>query len=387
MSNSVSEIQAKAKAFVDEIAIPAEQFYDYSRGRMPEDKVEELRKIAKERGLWTVHLPKSEGGLGLDMVGTALVFSELGRSPIAPYLCNCDAPDEGNMHLLHLAATEDQKKNFYQPLVEGKIRSAFAMTEPPPGAGSDPTSLTSNAVKHGDDYILNGHKWYCTGANGADFLIVMAKVNDSFRRTTMFLVPTNSPGYTMIQEIDVLGSHGPGGHCELKFENVRVPEKNLLGKVGEGFRLSQLRLGPARLTHCMRWIGLSRRAMEIARDYATNRELFGGKLSEQQGIQWMFAECALAIESGFLLTLKAAELLSKDLDARQAVSMAKWQVSETLNKCVDTAIQITGSHGYSRYMKLELFYRDARAARIADGPTETHKMVIGRNLMSGKLGF
>lgn len=387
MSNSVSEIQAKAKAFVDEIAIPAEQFYDYNRGRMPEDKVEELRKIAKERGLWTAHLPKSEGGLGLDMVGTALVFSELGRSPIAPYLCNCDAPDEGNMHLLHLAATEDQKKKFYQPLVEGKIRSAFAMTEPPPGAGSDPTSLTSNAVKDGDDYILNGHKWYCTGANGADFLIVMAKVNDSFRRTTMFLVPTNSPGYTMIQEIDVLGSHGPGGHCELKFENVRVPSENLLGKVGEGFRLSQLRLGPARLTHCMRWIGLSRRAMEIATDYATNRELFGGKLSEQQGIQWMFAECALAIESGFLLTLKAAELLSKDLDARQAVSMAKWQVSETLNKCVDTAIQITGSHGYSRYMKLELFYRDARAARIADGPTETHKMVIGRNLMSGKSGF
>jgi acyl-CoA dehydrogenase len=387
MSNLIQEIQAKAKAFVDEVAIPAEDFYDYSRGRMPEAKVEELRKIAKERGLWTAHLPKSEGGLGLDMVGTALVFSELGRSPIAPYLCNCDAPDEGNMHLLHLAASEEQKKKFYNPLVEGKIRSAFAMTEPPPGAGSDPTSLSSNAVKDGEDYILNGHKWYCTGANGADFLIVMAKVNDSFRRTTMFLVPTNSPGYKMVQEIAVLGSHGPGGHCELTFENVRVPAENLLGKVGEGFRLSQLRLGPARLTHCMRWIGLSRRAMEIAREYAINRELFGGKLSEQQGIQWMFAESALEIESGFLLTLKAADMLSKGEDARQAVSMAKWQVSETLNKCVDRAIQITGSHGYSRYMKLELFYRDARAARIADGPTETHKMVIGRNLMSGKSKF
>jgi len=387
MTNSVKEIQAKARAFVDEVAIPAEEFYDYNRGRMPEDKVEELRKVAKARGLWTAHLPKSEGGLGLDMVGTALVFSELGRSPIAPYLCNCDAPDEGNMHLLHLAANDEQKKKFYQPLVDGKIRSAFAMTEPPPGAGSDPTSLTSNAVKDGDDYILNGHKWYCTGANGAAFLIVMAKVNDSFRRTTMFLVPTTSPGYTMVQEIDVLGSHGPGGHCELKFENVRVPAGNILGKVGEGFRLSQQRLGPARLTHCMRWIGLSRRAMEIAREYAIKRELFGSKLSEQQGIQWMFAESALEIESGFLLTLKAAELLSKGEDGRQAVSMAKWQVSETLNKCVDRAIQITGSHGYSRYLRLELFYRDARAARIADGPTETHKMVIGRNLMTGKSGF
>lgn len=383
----VEEIRAKAKAFVEEVAIPAEDHYDYDHGRMPEPIVQKGREEAKKRGLWTAHLPKSEGGLGLDLVGTALVFSELGRSPIAPYLCNCDAPDEGNMHLLHLAANAEQKKKYYHPLVEGKIRSGFAMTEPPPGAGSDPTSLLTNAEKDGDHYILNGHKWYCTGANGASFLIVMSKVNDSFRRTSMFLVPTDAPGYTMVQEIGVLGSHGPGGHCELKFENVKVHESQVLGKIGEGFRLSQERLGPARLTHCMRWIGLARRSMEIAREYAIKRELFGGKLSDHQGIQWMFAESALEIESGFLLTLKAADILRKNGDARQAVSLAKWQVSETLNKCIDRAIQICGSHGFSRYLKLELFYRDARAARIADGPTETHKMVIGRNLMSGKENF
>ncbi|MCC5815775.1 MAG: acyl-CoA dehydrogenase family protein [Leptospira sp.] len=376
-----------AREFVNSIAIPAEDHYDYEKGRMPEEIIQELRKKAKSMGIWTPHLPKSEGGLGLDMIGTALVFSELGRSPIAPYLCNCDAPDEGNMHLLHVAANAEQKERFYFPLVRGEIRSAFAMTEPPPGAGSDPSSLQTNAVKDGDDYILNGHKWYCTGANGAKFLIVMAKVNDSFRRTSLFLVPTDSPGYTMIQEIPVMGSHGPGGHCELKFENVRVPAENVLGKIAEGFRLSQVRLGPARLTHCMRWIGLARRSIEIARDYAVGRELFGERLADKQGIQWMFAEIGLKIESGFLLTLKAADILNRGGDARQAISLAKWQVSETLQEAIDTAIQICGSHGYSRYMKLELFAKDARAARIADGPSEVHKMVIGRNLISGKASF
>lgn len=385
--DEIVSLQNLAREFVDTVAIPAEDLYDYTNGRMPEETIEELRKKAKSMGLWTPHLPKSEGGLGLDMVGTALVFSELGRSPIAPYLCNADAPDEGNMHLLHVSANKEQKEKFYYPLIQGKIRSGFAMTEPPPGAGSDPSTLSTNAIKDGDDYLLTGHKWYCTGARGAKFLIVMSKVNDSFRRTTMFLVPTDSEGYTMVQEIPVMGSHGPGGHCELKFENVRVPKENILGKVGEGFRLSQVRLGPARLTHCMRWIGLARRSMEIGRKYAMERNLFGENLSDKQGIQWMFAEMGLKIESGFLLTLKAAHIINKGGDARQAISMAKWHVSETLQECIDTAIQICGSHGYSRYMKLELFARDARAARIADGPSEVHKMVIGRNLISGKASF
>ncbi|EPE86354.1 putative acyl-CoA dehydrogenase [Leptospira noguchii str. 1993005606] len=383
----VEEIKKRVRDFVDNFAIPAEVHYDYDHGRMPEKVTEELRKKVKDLGLWTPHLPKSEGGLGLDMVGTAIIFSELGRSPIAPYLCNCDAPDEGNMHLLHIAANKEQKDKFYYPLVQGKIRSAFAMTEPPPGAGADPQTLTTNAVKQGSEYVINGHKWFCTGANGADFLIVMSKVSDSFRRTTLFLVPTDTPGYTMVREIGVMGSHGPGGHCELKFENVLVPESSILGKVGEGFKWSQERLGPARLTHCMRWIGLARRSMEIAREYALKRKVFGQRIADHQGIQWMFAESAVEIESGYMLTLKAAHTLKAGEDARQIISMAKWQVSETLCKVIDRAIQICGSHGYGRDMKLELFYRDARAARIADGPSEVHKMVIGRNLISGKSDF
>lgn len=383
----VEELRLRVRAFVEEVCMPAESLYDYETGRLPESAAVSLRAESKKRGLWTPHLPESEGGLGLDMVGTGIIFSELGRSFLAPYVCNCDAPDEGNMHLLHIAANAEQKKRFYEPLCRGEIRSGFAMTEPPPGAGADPTSLLTNAEKTDGGFILNGHKWFCTGANGAAFLIVMARVSGSFRRTSMFLMPTDAKGYTMVREIGVLGSHGPGGHCELKFENVFIPENMVLGKVGEGFRLSQERLGPARLTHCMRWIGLARRATEEAKRYALSREVFGSKLSEHEGIQWMFAQSALEIEQGYLLTLKAAHLLREKADARHAISLAKWSVSETLCNAIDRAIQITGSLGFSRDLKLELLYRDARAARIADGPSEVHKMVIARNVLGGKEDF
>ena len=387
IQKEVLDLKEKIRAFIRENIIPLENEYDYNTGRLPERVVREARAKVKSEGLWTPHLPKSEGGLGLDMVGTAVIFSELGRSFIAPYLFNCDAPDEGNMHLLHVAANPIQKEKYYKPLIAGEVRSGFAMTEPPPGAGADPSSLQTNAVKKGNKFYISGRKWYCTGANGAAFLIVMAKVNDSFRKTTMFLVPTDSRGYTMVREIGVMGSHGPGGHCELLFEDVEVGEEDILGRVGEGFSLSQVRLGPARLTHCMRWIGLSRRAMEIALDYAKSREAFGSKLSDHQGIQWMFSQSALEIESGYLLTLRAADLLRRGEDARHAISLAKWQVSETLNQCVDRAVQICGSLGYSRDLKLEMLYRDARAARIADGPSEVHKMVVFRGLSSGKYEF
>ncbi|MBX7058046.1 MAG: acyl-CoA dehydrogenase family protein [Leptospirales bacterium] len=387
LSPEVEDLRAKARSFVDEVCIPAEKHYSYADGRMPATVSGQLRNEARKRGLWTPHLPRDQGGLGLDLIGTSVLFSELGRSPIAPFMCNCDAPDEGNMHLLHLAASAEQRSRFLEPLVRGEIRSGFAMTEPAPGAGSDPQLLQTNAEKQGDHFVLNGQKWYCTGANGAAFLIVFSRVNQSFRKSSLFLVPTDAPGYTMVREIDVMGSHGPGGHCELKFENVIVPETMMLGKIGEGFRLSQERLGPARLTHCMRWIGLSRRSMEIAREYARDRSAFNLKLSEHQGIQWMFAQCALEIETGWLLTLKSAWLIQNGMDARQEISMAKWHVSETLCRCVDTAIQICGGRGYSRDLPLELFYRDGRAARLADGPSEVHKMVIGRNLVSGKFAF
>lgn len=383
-SSHLDSIRSQIAEIVNSYIIPLEKHYDYNDGRMPDSICQEARKFIKSKGFWTPHLSKEEGGLGLNLLETCMVFSELGRSPIAPYLFNCDAPDEGNMHLLSVAANEEQKKLILEPLKNGDIRTGFAMTEPE-GAGSDPSLLKTNAEKQNDHYILNGHKWYCTGANGAKYLFVLAKVNGSFRKTTMFIVPTDSKGYTMIREIPVMGSHGPGGHCEIKFENVIVPDSMVMGRIGEGFRLSQERLGPARLTHCMRWTGMARRALEIARDYAKSRDIFGQKLSEHQGIQWMMAEMATEIEAGFLLTLKAADKLMKKEDARVEISMAKWKVSETLCNTIDTAIQICGGKGYSRDLPLELFYRDARAARLADGPTEVHKMVIGRAVMSGRV--
>lgn len=383
----VDELRQTIRAFVAEHIIPVEKDFDHQRGRMPEPIVADIRAKVKKAGLWAPHLPKKLGGLGLDLFGQCFIFMELGYSPIAPFMFNCDAPDEGNMHLLHEAATPEQKVRFLVPLCKGEIRSAFAMTEPQPGAGSDPSALMTNAVKDGDRFVLNGHKWFCTGANGAAFLIVMARVNESFRRSTMFLVPTDAPGYQMIREVETMGSHGPGGHCELTFKDVEVPASMVLGKVGEGFRLSQVRLGPARLTHCMRWIGMSRRSMDIAREYAKDRSLFGARLADHQGIQWQFADAALAIEAGVLLTLKAADTLRRGDDARHLLSMAKLHVSETLCNTLDRAIQICGAKGYSRDLPLELFYRDARAARLADGPSEVHRMVIGRSLMSGKESF
>ncbi|MCB1137225.1 MAG: acyl-CoA dehydrogenase family protein [Leptospiraceae bacterium] len=387
LSDRATALQKEIRAFINEVVIPSEKHFDYESGRMPDKVVQEIRSKVKDAGFWTPHLPESLGGLGLNMMETAVIFSELGRSPVGAFMFNCDAPDEGNMHLLHLAASEKQAERFLKPLCEGTIRSGFAMTEPPPGAGSDPSTLTANAEKQGDRYILNAHKWYCTGARGADFLIVMARVGGSFRKTTMFLVPTDAKGYTMVREIETMGSHGPGGHCELKFENVEIPEDMILGKVAHGFRLSQERLGPARLTHCMRWIGLARRSMEIARNYARNRQLFGSHLSEHQGIQWMFADSATEIEAARMLTLKAASELVDGKDARHSLSMAKLYTSEMLTRVIDRAIQICGSHGYSRDLPLEWFYRDARAARLADGPSEVHRMVLGRGLMSGKEEF
>lgn len=387
LPTSTLELQKRIREFINTNIIPLEKKFDYSTGKMPLDVVADARAKVKEAGLWTPHLPKELGGMGLGLLDVCVVFSELGRSPIGAFMFNCDAPDEGNMHLLELAATPEQKEKFLKPLCEGKIRSAFAMTEVPPGAGSDPSALTTNAEKSGDKYILNGHKWFCTGAHGASFLIVMSKVNKSFRKTTMFLVPTDAKGYTMVREVENMGSHGPGGHCELTFSDVEVPESNVLGRVGEGFRLSQERLGPARLTHCMRWIGLARRSMEIAREYAKSRELFDSKLADHQGIQWMFADSAVEIQASWMLTLQAANTLQSRADARHHLSMAKLYTSEMLARVIDRAIQICGSHGYSRDLPLEWMYRDARAARLADGPSEVHRMVLGKGLVSGKESF
>ncbi len=386
-SEQVQEIKRKIRKIFAEEIIPNEDYVDRVTGRIPQEISDKIKNRVKKEGLWTPHLPISEGGLGLSHVETAQVFSEMGRSIVGPQFFNAAAPDEGNMHLLYVIANQEQKEKYYYPLRDGDIRSGFAMTEIKPGAGSDPSLLTTNADDKGDHFILNGHKWFCTGAKGASFLIVFTRINNSFRKASLLIVPTDSPGYTMVREINTMGTHGPGGHCELTFQNVKVPKSQLLGKIGHGFRLTQIRLGPARLTHCMRWLGLARRAMEIAMEYARERQAFGSSLLEHQGTQWVLAESATEIEAGYLLTLKAAHCLDQKEDSRHIISMAKLYVSETLCKVLDKAIQICGSYGYSQDMILELMYREARQSRIVDGASEVHKMVIARNLMSKKFPF
>src|SRR5579859_1465170 len=233
-------------------------------GRLPPATVDAVRAKVKAVGLWTPHLPIEYGGQGLDMVSMAVLFEQLGKCQIAPYLFNCDAPDEGNMHLLIEHGSPAQIERYLRPLAAGEIRSGFAMTEPAPGAGADPSLLRTRAEKRGDCWIINGHKWFITNADGAAFVIVMARTSDDPRDgATLFLVDADTSGYKVERQIGVMGSGGPGGHCELTFTNVEVPEANVLGGVGQGFRLAQARLGPARLSHCMRWLGMAQRTLEI----------------------------------------------------------------------------------------------------------------------------
>ena len=316
----------------------------------------------------------------------AIVSQECGVSGLASLALNAMAPDEGNMHLLLETATPEQLEKYLRPLAEGKARSCFAMTEQ--AAGSDPTMLATTAVKDGDDWIINGEKWFITGANGAAFAIVVAKTDpeaEGRNSYSLFLVDDGTPGWNVIREIPVMGTHGPGGHCEVKIENVRVGPDAVLGELGQGFQLSQKRLGPARLAHAMRWIGVAQRSLDLAAESALTRETFGKPLARRQTVQNWLADSAIDLYASRLMVLHAAYLIERGDDFRQEVSMNKVFIAEALERVVDRAIQIHGSLGYSTDLPLERFYRDARAARIYDGPSEVHRMVIARNVLKAAM--
>ena len=380
--DDLEAIRSRVAAFVKERVLPQEEHLGEED---PEPRVKELRDAAREEGLWAPHLPEEWGGVGLGALGMALVSQELGVSVLAPYALNCMAPDEGNMHLLLHAGTVEQKERYLRPLADARIRSCFAMTEKEV-AGSDPTGLRAAARPDGDGWVLDGEKWFISGAAGAAFAIVVARTepgdeNDPRRRHTLFLVDADTPGWRVVREIPVMGSHMPGGHCEVRLEGCRVGPEAVLGPVGEGFALSQARLGPARLGHAMRWIGMAQRALDIATQRSIDREVFGKQLAAHQGVMWMLADSAIDLYGARLMVLHAAWRIETSRDFKQHVSMTKVHVSEALGRVVDRAIQICGSLGYSGDLPLERFYRDARAARIYDGPSEVHRMVIARNLV------
>jgi acyl-CoA dehydrogenase len=348
-----------------------------------EEVLEGLRKKARDAGLWTPHLPEEWGGLGVGPLGMALVSQECGVSGLASLALNAMAPDEGNMHLLLHAGTEEQRERYLRPLAAAEVRSCFAMTEQ--AAGSDPTLLRTRAARDGDEWVIDGEKWFISGANGAAFAIVVAvtdpDADDRYLRHSLFLVDGDNPGWRVIREIPVMGTEGPGGHCEVRLEGCRVSADAMLGERGAGLALAQARLGPARLAHAMRWIGVAQRALDLAAGRALDRESFGRRLAEHQAVQWMLADSATQLYAARLMVLHAASKIEAGEDFRQEVAFVKVFVSEALGDIVDRALQIHGSLGYSGDLPLERFYRDARAARIYDGPSEVHRMVIARNLL------
>ncbi|MEP0201943.1 MAG: acyl-CoA dehydrogenase family protein [Halioglobus sp.] len=344
--------------------------------------IKQLRSEAKESGNWLPHMPADVGGMGLGVTALAAVAAEAAKVPYGPYIINGHAPDEGNMHTLHHFATEYQREKYLQPLLDGQVRSCFSMTEPDV-AGSDPTLIQTTAVEQGDTWVINGHKWFTSGARGADFAIVIARTDPDATipqaRNSAFIVDCDSPGFEIIRDVETMsGSHN---HCEIKYNDVIVPKENLLGERGGGHKLGQVRLGPARLAHCMRWIGEIETALEMLIDRAQSRFSHGSLLSEKQGIQWMMSDSAMELYAAKLMVLHAAYKIENGMEFKQEVSMAKHHVANTLWRVCDRAVQVHGALGYSTDSPLSGMLQQARWARLADGSDEVHQMRIAEILM------
>ena len=379
---AIEEARRRARQFVDDEVLPVENdpanYDDHENITLA--ALRPLRAKAKTAGLWAPQMPTERGGMGLPTIGMAAVYEEMNRSIFGPVAINCAAPDDGNMFVLNRIGTEEQKTKWLQPIIDGDIHSSFVMTEPHPGSGSDPSMMLTKAEPIGNSkWRITGRKWYITGAESATHFILMARTSDDARKgLTAFMFHKDQPGWRIVRRIPIMGPEEHGGHCEIEFDGLEIDDSDRLMEVGDGLKLTQIRLGTARLTHCMRWLGLAKRSMEIARDYVEKREGFGSKLIDRESVQIKLGEVAHEIEMGRLIVMKAAWKLDQGDFARQEVSMAKIHVADTLHKAVDTAIQLNGARGYSKDTVLEWIYRYARQARLVDGASEVHKMVLAR---------
>lgn len=387
----VEETRQAIRAFVADVLLPLESDranYD-AHENIRLDVLETVRSQAREKGLWALSMPKERGGRGFNTVGMAACYEEMNRSIFGPVCFNAAAPDDGNMFVLNKVATEAQKEKWLQPIIDGKVRSSIVMTEPAPGAGSDPSGMMlTRAEKKGDKWVVHGRKWFITGAAEATHFILLARTSDDSRRNlTAFLYHKDQPGWNIERRIPIMGPEEHGGHCELTFDGLEIPDENRLMGVGEGMKCVQIRLATARLTHCMRWTGLAKRALEIASDYIADREAFGTRLADRESVQLLLGDAAMDIEVARLLTMKAAWALDQGSRARAEVSMAKVAVADVLHKAVDTAIQLNGARGYSKDTVLEWIYRYARQARLVDGASEVHKMVLAGALADEGMDF
>ncbi|MEO6497243.1 MAG: acyl-CoA dehydrogenase family protein [Solirubrobacteraceae bacterium] len=385
----LADLLGRIRSYIDEDVLPAErEIVDRTDILTSWEVVERLRDRARERGIYTPHMPEDYGGLGIGVLGMALINQECGVSGLASLGLNAMAPDEGNMHTLMIAGSEEHKERFLRPLAEGSIRSCFAMTEPDV-ASSDPTNLETTAVRDGDEWILNGTKWCITGAVGAAFAIVVAKTGTDeaagHRNYSLILVPTDTPGWEISRHVEWMGSHSPGGHPEIRLTDVRVPYANLLGNEGEGFVIAQKRLAGGRLAHAMRWIGVSQRALDLTAERLLTRKAFGKELARHQSLQFMIADCAIDLYASRLMVLHTAWKVENGLPHRQEVAMVKTFVSEAFGRIVDRAVQIHGAAGIAMDLPISTWYQDARAARIYDGASEVHRMTIARELLKATM--
>jgi alkylation response protein AidB-like acyl-CoA dehydrogenase len=378
------EARARYRAFMEEHVYPNEA----AIGREDDAAMallDDLRRRARGDGLWAPHVPPEAGGTGLGFLYYACLNEEIGRSTFAQLVFGCQAPDAGNAEILHLFGTDEQKERFLAPLVAGEVRSFFSMTEPEV-AGSDPTLLRTRAVRDGDEWVIDGHKWFSSGADGSAFAVVFA-VSDPdaapHRRGTMILVPVETPGVEIVRPVPVMGHSGRGWstHCEVRYTGVRVPVANTLGDEGDAFTIAQKRLGPGRIHHAMRWLGQMQRAFELMCRYANEREAFGGPLAEKQTVQNWVADSAAEIQASRLLTMDAARKIDDGSEARVEIALLKVFVANTLVRVVDRAIQVHGARGLTDETPLAVMSMMARGARIYDGPDEVHRVSAARRIL------
>lgn len=386
----VEDFRARIADFVEKEILPVEgdrRNWD-GHGNIGRAALLDLRTKARAAGLWCLQLRQETGGQGLGKMGMAVCYEEMNRSIFGPVVFNSAAPDDGNMMLLEQVATSEQKQRWLAPIVSGEVHSSFAMTEPRPGGGSDPGMMLTTAKRQGDKYVVRGRKWFITGAEDAAHFILMARTSDDPRRgLTAFLHHRDDAGWRIDRRIPIMGPEEHGGHCEIVYEDMEIPADRVLLGEGLGLKVTQMRLGPARLTHCMRWLGLAKRCTEIAQEYAQNRQGFGIRLSDRESVQIKMGDLAMGIEIGRILVMKAAWALDQGSFARKEVSMAKIHVANLLHKAADVGIQINGARGYSQDTVLEWIYRYARQARLVDGADEVHQMVLNRHLTDEKHDF
>ena len=387
-TDKLKTLYPKVKAFLEKEIYPIELQLVHGPWLEAKERLDNKRAIAKTLGLWAPYLSEKEGGIGLSMIEFGQISELLGTSPVGHYALNCQAPDIGNIELMHQSASNDLKAQYLKPLMNGDIRSCFSMTEPE-FAGSNPIEMGTTAVLEGDEYVINGHKWFTSSADGAAFAIVMAVTNpdaSKYERASMIVVPTDTPGFEVVRNVSVMGDVGGGyiSHSEINYVNCRVPATNLIGEEGSGFMLAQQRLGPGRIHHCMRWIGICERAFDMMCKRAATRELRDGKkLGHQQTIQNWISESRAEINAARFMVLHAADKMDKEGSkaARMEISTIKFFVANVLMQVLDRSIQVHGALGITDDTLLSFWYRHERGARIYDGPDEVHKASLAKSIL------